>query len=1385
GEATRDFVVFASDINDTALDKARKGVYGAGVAEDIPESYLRKYTERIGDDAVFVMDPELRSRILFAKHSMLGDPPFSKQDLVICRNLLIYLDPKIQARCIDTFHYALHENHYLFLGKAETVSGKHSLFKALEPKEARIYRRLPGPSPTRFSSAIRPSTSTIGWREQPRPEQVQAPVIDAARAMLLGTYAPAAVAIDKHYTILFNSGPVNRYLVPPPGEPTTDLLEQLPSRLGSRIRGAVLRAAQNDEVVVLRAAMPGEGGGARLTITVSRIEERDDYFLVVFEEKKSRARAEAKQTADEPSASRAEVQQLEDELTATRLDLQQHVEQLKSINEELQSSNEELSVSNEELETSREELQSLNEELITVNGQLQAKMGELERTNNDLVNFQVSTDIPVLFLDHELRVRRFTPAMTRLMGLIGGDIGRALADLAHENLGPGLVEDVERVLNELEPLDREIAVDGAWYMRRIRPYRTADERIEGVVVSFADVSRLKVADEEARAAAEKFRIVADFTYDWEYWRGSDSRFVYMTPSCERVTGYSRDEFMADPGLYTRIMHPDDRERMTTHLCEDLEHQKHERLEFRITRRDGQVRWMDHVCQPVLDEQGRIIGRRAANRDITERKRTDEALLRSREDLSRAQEVAHLGSWRLDVRRNELTWSDENHRIFGIPQGTPLSYETFLDTVHPDDRALVDASWQAGLRGEPYDIEHRIVVNGTTKWVREKAYLETADDGTLLGGFGITLDITERREAEEALRSERELLQTIFDSIPVMLSIYEPSLDILRLNRAVYETTGWSEADVAEKGIMELVYPDRRYREEIAAYMQSLQPGFRDLVMTCKDGATRETSWANIRMPDGRQVGIGIDISERKRAEQEREQLLTQNRTEREFLETLIANVPVGIAVVRGRDYRYELVNDYYRNIPTGSDGPIEGKTVMEVLPAIAAQGSIAALDRVRRTGETAGLEEYRADIEGRGETYWNVDHIPIRNAAGDIDRVLILAVDVTGLVVARMESEASRNIAERRATEAEEGERILEALLAHVPEGIIITEGVDKPITVSKMLSVWTGGRMHNNIRFGSDAFVEAWGLVHPETEAPIEKDQLPISRVLNEGTLVVDDVWLQKGPDGTRRYLSANAGPILDRHGDVVGCVVAWRDVTDRRNLEDELQRRADELAAANTELESFSYSVSHDLRNPLNNIGMLVRVLAKRTSGYLDAEGQRSIDYLDANVARMSNIISDLLLLSRLSRQELEVEQTDLGALAREFVDELRRTNPDRRIEVLIQENLTAGADSKLMKIAVENLIRNAWKYTSKCEQARIEIGAEERGGRTVYYVQDNGVGFDMQDAERIFSPFQRAHSEKEYKGSGIGLSIVKRIVQKHGGEIWAESEQGDGARFSFTLP
>ncbi len=406
------------------------------------------------------------------------------------------------------------------------------------------------------------------------------------------------------------------------------------------------------------------------------------------------------------------------------------------------------------------------------------------------------------------------------------------------------------------------------------------------------LEELSAADEELFLqnkklieAEERFRTWIDFTYDWETWLDPDGNYIYVSPSCERITGYSADEFLRDPELIGKIVHPHDSELFPRHFQKSDEETLP--VDFRIFTRRGEERWISHVCQPVFSPNGQYLGRRGSNRDITRRKRLEKELQESQMDLARAQTVAHTGSWRLDIRRNELLWSDETYRIFGIPQGTPMTYEAFLATVQPDDQKYVDQEWTAALHGQPYDIEHRIIVEDNVKWVREMAELEFDGRGLLLGGFGTVQDITERKKIEKNLRETKEYLENLIDYANAPIIVWDPTFSINRFNHAFERLTGLGADEVLGKSL-EILFPEES-RDKSLEYIKKALLGERweavEIPILTTKGFTRTVLWNSANIYDKERkmvvatIAQGQDITERKQIEMELEQMVRERTIE--------------------------------------------------------------------------------------------------------------------------------------------------------------------------------------------------------------------------------------------------------------------------------------------------------------------------------------------------------------------------------------------------------------------------------------------------------------------------------------------------------------------------
>jgi two-component system CheB/CheR fusion protein len=524
--------VFASDVDAEAIAAARDGAYPAVIEDSISPERLARFFVREGTG--WRAAPDLRAAIVFTVQDLLVDPPFSRLDMVSCRNLLIYLRPDAQAEVIEAFHFALRDGGILLLGSAESPLGAEGRFEAVAKSE-RIYRRVghaapgkPATTARHFGSALARPGEERRARAAALPAAAVRPVAlaELGRRLVMEAYAPASVLIDATNTVLFSLGPTDRYLRLPPGHATHDLLAMARPGLRAKLRSA-LQSARDDKVKVMDSGLVvGDDGSRPFSLTVHPVTEADELLLVCFLDAD---RPERGQGIPLPLGQATRVAELERELDATRAELQGTVrdlelsaEEQRAINEEALSVNEEYQSTNEEMVASKEELQSLNEELTAVNSQLQEILERQRTTSDDLQNILYSTNVATLFLDLEGRIRFFTPPIRALFAIISADVGRKLTDFAALAPDGTLAADVTAVQDRLEPLEREIeAADGTWFRRRILPYRTGGGRVEGVVITFTDITGRKAADraleaakQEAEAAnAAKSRFLAAASHD--------------------------------------------------------------------------------------------------------------------------------------------------------------------------------------------------------------------------------------------------------------------------------------------------------------------------------------------------------------------------------------------------------------------------------------------------------------------------------------------------------------------------------------------------------------------------------------------------------------------------------------------------------------------------------------------------------------------------------------------------------------------------------------------------------------------------------------------------------------------------------------------------------
>jgi two-component system CheB/CheR fusion protein len=637
--------LFATDVDRRAIGVARAGIYPASIAADISADRLSRFFVQDPPDGTYRIHKNLREMLIFSEQDVIKDPPFSRLDLISCRNMLIYMGPALQQKLIPLFHYALNPDGVLFLGTSETVGELGDLFAGMDRK-AKLYRRKEGgagitrPSLGNF---LPPMMKGPAPRPSPRTRSDTAAHQRQVTEQALLEQGQIGALVDERGDILYLHGHSGHYLELAPGEAALNILKMAREGLRRDVTTALHEAvARRIPVRHLGVVVRTNGGFSKINLTVRPVEAdlnaaaEPALFVVILEDVPTLDPASAQAVAafvsgggaDGASTGNAgadarvaaltrELRAKEDYLQATNEELETSNEELKSSNDEMQFVNQELQSANEELETSKEELQSVNEELATVNAELQTKVSDLSRANNDMNNLLAGTGVGTVFVDHQLRVQRFTPATVQIINLIQTDLGRPLAHIASNLVGyDSLVPDIQAVLDLLTPQEVEVQTRvGAWFLLHIRPYRTLENVVEGAVITFTDITDMKRAQAALRDAEtlRRLAVVVRDARDAMLVQGLDGRILAWNPAAVRTYGWTEAEALA---MNVRALIPEDeRETSLAKVHEVAREQAPAPYRTHRLTKDGEVIELWLTPAALVDELGELYGVATTERAI--------------------------------------------------------------------------------------------------------------------------------------------------------------------------------------------------------------------------------------------------------------------------------------------------------------------------------------------------------------------------------------------------------------------------------------------------------------------------------------------------------------------------------------------------------------------------------------------------------------------------------------------------------------------------------------------------------------------------------------------------------------------------------------------------
>lgn len=1040
--------IFATDIDGEAVDFARNGLYPDSIGADLTSERLRTFFKK--SDSTYQVVKPLREMIVFAQHNIIKDPPFSRLDLLVCRNLLIYLNPDLQKRILPLFAQSLKPNGFLFLGTSETVGGFTDLFLPVD-KKWKIFQRRESSKRLGIEFPIAPVHQPIPEREPVRPYQ-EAGISPGmlAEKTLMQRYSPPCVVINEKFEVVYFSTRTNRYLELPVGEPTQNILKMAKDDLRPALRAAVHKALTEQQTAVYRGLkLATETGDETLDLRVEPVTtppSAKGLALVIFEPtgvlppEGSRPQERREPAVKDESNRDLMVKQLEEQLRITNEQLQSTIERMETANEELKSSNEELmsmneefQSTNEELETSKEELQALNEELVTVNAELQNKVEELGQTNSDLQNFLASSDIATIFLDRQFRVKRFSPAMAKLFNLISTDIGRPLQHFSGTINYPELQDDAERVLEKLASIEREVADPGQqqYYLVRVLPYRTMEDVIDGVVVTFFDITERKRSERSLRESEELYRAIGE-SINYGVWVCEpDGRNIYASPSFLKLVGITQEQ-CSNFG-WGDVLHPDD-------AADTIAAWKKCSSSGEFWYREHRFRGVDGTWHPVLaqgmpvrGEDGTIKYWAGINLDISKLKRTEEELQRERNILSSIMQTTDVMLVYLDAEFNFLA---VNQAYADTCQKKPEElvgknhFELYPNTENEAIfRRVKDTGEPVFYKDKPFTFPDQ-PERGTTYWDWSLAPVKDAV-GCVTGLVFSLRETTGYKQTELALAASEQKYRALFDNMINGFAYHQILLDqagkpvdyrFLEVNPAFERLTGFSGADIIGKRVTEVLPGiDVDPSDWIGIYGNVALTGEATHFEQYSKQLDRWFSISAYSPVKGYFATVFEDITQRKRAEEDLRMAAEAARSKAAELEAILEAVPAMVLISRDPGCRVIVGNSAASKllrVPTGANTSKsnpealvghfrvfhEGRELMpEELP----------VQRVAATGLPLMNfeEEIVFDTGDKISVYGNA--VPLPGTGGKTGGAVAAFTDITARVRAEEETRRARQLAEK------------------------------------------------------------------------------------------------------------------------------------------------------------------------------------------------------------------------------------------------------------------------------------------------------------------------------------------------------------------------------------
>ncbi|RYD57842.1 MAG: PAS domain S-box protein [Sphingobacteriales bacterium] len=895
--------IFATDIDSGAIETAARGQYPVSIENDIAPDILDAYF--IKGSGRYHIIPEIRKQIVFARHNIIKDPPFIKNDLATCRNMLIYMTPALQKRVLNVLHFSLAKGGYLFLGSSETIAGVKESMTEVDRKW-KIYRKSEHTSSRMFNYERSQDYQPLSRTMKPdidganTSKQLTKGLVDDFKDILSEDSGFAALYIDKNYEVKEVAGDFRKYLSLPDRFMNMNLLKMVSASLGAVLNSSLRKAWKDNKKVIANNVVLNDGGTTRSLNIIVKPGNSVSYTTIVIGETGNAPTVKAEIDLSSIDGEQHQyISDLKAELSETKHHLQTVIEELETTNEELQSSNEELLSSNEELQSSNEELQSLNEELHTLNTEHQLKISELIELNDDLDNYFRSTDIGQIFLDSRLHIRKFNPAAVKLINLIETDIGRPFAHISSNIRYDNIQNEIQNVVKNKAVIEKEVILyNGKTSLMRIYPYIRQDKHIDGVVLTFVDISAVKDlnniingvfnASQNAIMALKAVRNNDGQVIDFKWIAVNDSTEKIYNRKIDEIIGRKLKELypdVVDKGLYGKYLE-------VLHTGKPL----HMEYPYKCEEREG---WWDVTAVKMID------GLAVTFTDITEKKEAEERiranyleLINTKEKLKKlneeledsvAERTHRLASseerfrlvtkatndaiWDWDLVNNTIWWGESFFNMFGYDKEEITNVNYWLEKVHPEDQARVKQSIYKEINNneKQWSSEYQFrKADGSYALLLDRGYILHNENDIPYRMLGSMMDITSLRAAQAEVISNIEQREFLAESMPLIVWTAEAHGSVTFLNQSFTAYTGIPVDKALQFGWLKCVADDsiEELKEALKNAIKSKNDFSLELKLKRQDGNYR---WFLLRArakkdADGKilmWVGTNTDIHEQK------------------------------------------------------------------------------------------------------------------------------------------------------------------------------------------------------------------------------------------------------------------------------------------------------------------------------------------------------------------------------------------------------------------------------------------------------------------------------------------------------------------------------------------